>query len=207
MAEEKGTIRFIIEVILQAFFGFAGFYLLYMIVHEQISFGTSEFAVANRRILMFVSIGLIALTTYFVPKKMIQTVRARFLMPVLTFGLMVGTLFVFGGALGFDMANDTGVGFEINYGWIMFDATSDLFAGLNVKLIVDSIIYACSSLVVVIGIVFFYLAETPQEYAEAGIELGVGIVGMMAYAQFIRPMFATLVFNVFNALPAIISII
>ena len=187
--ENKKTSIFILEMMLQVFFGFAGFYLLYMIVHEQISFGTSEFAVGNRRILMFVSIGLISLTTYVLPERMREKVRARFMMPVLTFCLMVGMLFVFGGAMGFDMAMDSGVGLDINYGWIMFDATSDLFAGLNVKLIVDSLIYACSSLVVIVGIVFFYLAESPQEYAEAGIELAVGIVGMIAYAQFIRPLF------------------
>ena len=151
-----------------------GFYMFFaQLVDNVFDFGDN---VWNARIYTFIALALIGCGTAFM-KKTYKSFGTTFLM---TFGvLFIGLIFVGGGLVMNDALSST----ELVGGnmWIGFNM--DAWAGdlLAVAKIIPTFIGAGT---IIFGIVMLFYSEDAGQYAQAILEMGVGLAFIIIWVQF-----------------------
>ena len=151
-----------------------GFYMFFaQRVNNVFDFGDN---VWNARIYTFIALALIGCGTAFM-KKTYKSFGTTFLM---TFGvLFIGLIFIGGGLV----MNDALSGTELVGGnmWIGFNM--DAWAGdlLAIAKIIPTFIGAGT---VIFGIVMLFYSEDAGQYAQAILEMGVGLAFIIIWVQF-----------------------
>lgn len=157
---------------------FGGLAMLWFLFSGDIVFNDSIYGIIsfNVRTWVILSIALFSCSQLFIGK----TYRRRILATLALFFGITLVFLVIGGAYGFMNAAGSGV-FEPTSFWIIFNSFgglkmyADIKPGLQVKTIVDFILYALPSVALLILIVQMLLAGDAHEFIKAFLE-GVAVV-------------------------------
>jgi hypothetical protein len=181
----------LVQVILQIVLLIGGFWLLLASSYNWISFGTSDYALWNRRIVIFLAIAMISLSIAIMyPTSRTQNPLVKVWVFGLSFVIFAGVLFAIGGSIGvFSAVAEDTRGYNAQNFWIGFDAGTDIGLGVNVWLIADAIAYIFPIIVLTISIIQLYYAGEADEYLKALLEGAVGLGFMLVYAMWIVPAF------------------
>lgn len=188
----KKIIPLWLQVILEISLLIGGFWILTATMFNWIDFGASDFAVWNRRILIFTSIAMIALgTAISYPTSKAKNPAIKIWVFALTFIVLSTVMFAIGGLAGYFSVLESGATDETLDArsiWIAYDL-SDIGLGINIRLITDSVAYAFPVVVIALTIVQLYYAGEADEYLKAVLEGVVGMGFLIVYAMWIVPAF------------------
>lgn len=183
----------LIEITVELVSLIVGIWLLWLNFYGELSFGTQDWAIWNKRGLYFLSLVFISFGASLVlnsKEKRFGRRRWGFFI-VSLFALTVVSLLI-GGQIGLFDAYSSGGAINWNKSWIAFDATtsSELYSlGVNITMIADSIATIVPIIMIVLGTIQLYYAGEADEYLKAILEIAVVMGSLVVYGMFVAPVF------------------